>query len=358
MINKVWFWLAIIGFVTAVSVDVYEIFAIPKQISSQLIEDPQQEIVEEDMTNPLVVRTRRKGAITTEDCQFSAGDDLYTIQEEIKDRAPFLQVSIEEYEAPDLKDDGYFEGIRNSIITQYKGEEEGNYFLLLDIHPDYKAEYGRAREINFQKPIEGLGIAERNAVFNEEFTPFGSLQYVVDEIMNYSGEAVELAIGLIGIMALWLGLMKIAEEAGMIQILARLIKPLTRILFPDIPPEHPAVGAMLMNISANMLGLGNAATPLGLKAMEELQKINKDKKTASNAMVMFLVLNTSGLALIPTTVLGIRIAAGAADPFGIIGPVILATGTATIVGVIAAKVLQRFSPDPSAGDNQTKKEEK
>lgn len=114
---------------------------------------------------------------------------------------------------------------------------------------------------------------------------------------------------------------------------------------------------MLMNISANMLGLGNAATPLGLKAMEELQQINPDKETASNAMVMFLVLNTSGLAIIPTTILAIRISAGSADPFRIIGPVIVATATATIVGVIAAKILQRFYPyRPSENTNKEKGE--
>lgn len=357
MINKIWFWLAIIGFFTAVSVDLYEIIFVPKQFSSRLIEAPRQALIEEDKDSPIIIRTTQKGTITTDPCSFKQGDSLYDVKETIQNLAPFLNVTLEEFEPPVLEENGYFQGIRNSIISQYKGGEDGNAFLLFHIHPEYRQEYGRIRDITFQKPVEELDLTRRNAIFNAGFTPFGTLQHVVDEMIGYSRIAVELALGLIGIMALWLGLMKIAEKSGMITILARIIRPLTKLLFPDIPPEHPAVGAMLMNISANMLGLGNAATPLGLKAMEELQQINPDKETASNAMVMFLVLNTSGLAIIPTTILAIRISAGSADPFRIIGPVIVATATATIVGVIAAKILQRFYPyRPSENSNNEKGE--
>ncbi|HLB00449.1 MAG TPA: nucleoside recognition domain-containing protein [Bacteroidota bacterium] len=163
-----------------------------------------------------------------------------------------------------------------------------------------------------------------------------------DGIVRYAKIAVELAIGLIGIMALWLGLMKIAEQAGLVAMLSRLLKPVTTRLFPDIPPDHPAVGAMLMNISANMLGLANAATPLGLKAMEELDKLNRKTGVATDAMCTFLVINTSSVQLIPATVIAIRAAAGSANPTEIVGPVIFATTIGTVVGVAVVKLLARL----------------
>jgi spore maturation protein A len=163
-----------------------------------------------------------------------------------------------------------------------------------------------------------------------------------DGILHYAKVAVELAIGLIGILALWLGLMKIAEQSGLITALSRAVKPLMIRLFPDIPPEHPAMGAMIMNISANLLGLGNAATPLGLKAMEELNKLNPRTGTATDAMCTFLVINTSNVQLIPATVIAVRAAAGSADPTEIIGAVILATTVNTIVGVAAVKWMARW----------------
>jgi spore maturation protein A len=152
--------------------------------------------------------------------------------------------------------------------------------------------------------------------------------------------AVKIAFGLIGIMALWLGLMKIAEEAGMIRIIAKAVKPITKRLFPDIPSDHPAIGAMIMNIAANMLGLSNAATPLGLKAMDELQKINPDKKTASNDMITFLVINTSAITIVPATAIAIRASLGSANPQMIVIPSILAALSATIVGLTVVKTIQ------------------
>jgi spore maturation protein A len=163
-----------------------------------------------------------------------------------------------------------------------------------------------------------------------------------DGAIKYAQIAVELAIGLIGIMALWLGLMKIAEAAGLIAMVARALRPITTRLFPDVPPDHPAMGAMIMNISANMLGLGNAATPLGLKAMEELNKLSKKAGTATNAMATFLVINTSNIQLIPATVIAIRAAAGSSSPTEIIGPVIAATAINLIVGVSTCKILERL----------------
>jgi len=163
-----------------------------------------------------------------------------------------------------------------------------------------------------------------------------------DGLIHYAKIAVELAIGLIGIMALWLGLMKIAEEAGLIARLAGALKGITRRLFPDVPPDHPAMGAMIMNISANLLGLGNAATPLGLKAMEELNKLNRKPGVATDAMCTFLVINTSNVQLIPATVIAVRAAAGSVNPTEILGPVILATTINTIVGIIVVKLMAKW----------------
>ncbi len=155
--------------------------------------------------------------------------------------------------------------------------------------------------------------------------------------------AVQLSIGLIGIMALWLGLMKLAEEAGLVQMLARLVRPLLRRVFPDVPKDHPALGSMTANLAANMLGLGNAATPLGLKAMQDLQELNPDKETATNAMVTFIVINATSVTIIPATIIGLRSAAGAVNPSSIIVPSIIATTVSTITGLIVAKLLERRS---------------
>jgi spore maturation protein A len=163
-----------------------------------------------------------------------------------------------------------------------------------------------------------------------------------DGVIAYAEMAVELAIGLIGIMALWLGIMKIAEEAGLIAMLAKILKPITTRLFPDVPADHPAMGAMVMGISANMLGLGNAATPFGLKAMEELQKLSKKKDTATDAMATFLVLNTSNLQLIPATVIAVRAAAGSIAPAEIIGPILASTALNLTIGVTVAKFLAKL----------------
>lgn len=155
--------------------------------------------------------------------------------------------------------------------------------------------------------------------------------------------AVQLSISLIGIMALWLGLMKLAEEAGLVRAIARLVRPVLRGLFPDVPKDHPALGSMTANLAANVLGLGNAATPLGLKAMQDLQELNPDKDTATNAMVTFIVINATSVTLIPATIIGLRSAAGSANPSSIIVPSIIATTVSTVTGVIVAKLLERSS---------------
>lgn len=170
----------------------------------------------------------------------------------------------------------------------------------------------------------------------------GRLDAVTKAAFDSARGAVELAIGLIGVMALWLGVMRIAEEGGLVTVVARMLRPVARRLFPEVPPDHPAIPAILLNVSANWLGLGNAATPLGLKAMEELQKLNPVKDTASNAMVTFLALNTSSITLVPATIIAVRVTLGSSNPTEIVAPTILASTCATVVAVAAARVLQRM----------------
>ena len=170
----------------------------------------------------------------------------------------------------------------------------------------------------------------------------GNIEAVTAAAIDNAETGVNLALGLIGVMALWLGLMKIAEDSGFIEKLARALKPLMIKIFPDVPPEHPAMGAIIMNIAANMLGLGNAATPLGIKAMKELQTLNSEdeKDTASNAMVMFLAINTSAVTLIPVSTIAVLSAAGSSNPTSIIGPTLVATSVSTIVAIILARFFQ------------------
>ncbi len=165
---------------------------------------------------------------------------------------------------------------------------------------------------------------------------------VLDAVISYSELAVKISLGLIGVMAFWLGIMKLAEDSGMIKIIARILKPVMVRVFPDIPPDHPAIGAMIMNMAANMLGLNNAATPLGLKAMEHLESLNPHKGTATNAMITFLAINTAGLTLIPATAIAIRAALGSKDPTIILMTSFFGAGLATIAGIAAAKILQRL----------------
>ncbi|MEJ2257632.1 MAG: nucleoside recognition domain-containing protein [Woeseiaceae bacterium] len=166
----------------------------------------------------------------------------------------------------------------------------------------------------------------------------GTIDAVTEAAIDMAKVSVEIAIGLIGIMALWLGIMKIAEESGLIRIIARLLKPITIRLFPDVPADHPAIGSIVLNMSANILGLGNAATPLGLKAMEELQELNEKKDTATNAMVMFLAINTSSVQLIlPATVVALM----GATASEIFITTILATLCSTIAAIAAVKFLER-----------------
>lgn len=168
-------------------------------------------------------------------------------------------------------------------------------------------------------------------------------QKMVDATSDSAKTAFQVSLGLTGVLSLWLGIMKIGEKAGMVNILARMLSPVFTKLFPDIPKNHPVMGSIFMNIASNMLGLDNAATPTGLKAMAQMQELNTKKDTATNPMIMFLVLNTSGLTIIPTSILAVRSACKAAQPTDVFVPILLATTIATLVGIIITSLWQRIN---------------
>lgn len=192
--------------------------------------------------------------------------------------------------------------------------------------------------------IAFFGIAFLTALV--KLVAFGNLEIfpaIMDATFSSSKTAFEISLGLTGVLSLWMGIMKIGEKGGLVNALARWLSPLFIKLFPDLPKNHPVIGNIFMNLAANMLGLDNAATPLGLKAMEGLQELNPKKDTASNSMIMFLVLNTSGLTLIPVSILVYRAHMGAAQPTDIFIPILLATFMSTLVGIIATALYQKIS---------------
>ena len=170
-----------------------------------------------------------------------------------------------------------------------------------------------------------------------------ALPAMMDSTFDMSKTAFEMTLGLTGTLTLWMGIMKIGEDSGLVNKLAKFLSPVLTKLFPEIPKNHPALGSIFMNISANMLGLDNAATPVGLKAMQELQSINKEKDTASNSMIMFLVLNTSGLTIIPVSIMAYRAQFNAADPTDVFIPLLLTTMCSTLVGLVVVSIYQKIN---------------
>lgn len=179
----------------------------------------------------------------------------------------------------------------------------------------------------------------------------GKLPEVVNSILTGAEKSVQIAFSLIGIMAFWLGIMKIAEKSGVVALIAKLIKPITTRLFNEIPPEDPAIGNIAMNFSANALGLTNAATPIGIKAMQDLQKHNINKNTASNAMCMFLAMNTASFQLVPAAVIAILVGIGYKNPTEIIAPTLIVTSFTFVSAIILAKIFQKFFPSQTPTDN-------
>src|ERR1051326_8159261 len=188
--------------------------------------------------------------------------------------------------------------------------------------------------------LVALVIGLIKLIFLGDATIFTSL---VSATFDMSKTAFEIALGLTGTLAFWLGLMKVGEQGGAIGVLATIARPFFHRLFPEVPKDHPAHGSIIMNFAANMLGLDNAATPLGLKAMQELQELNPEKDRATNAQIMFLVLNTSGLTVIPVSIMVYRAQLGAANPTDVFLPILLATYVATLVGLIAVAAIQRIN---------------
>jgi spore maturation protein SpmA len=191
--------------------------------------------------------------------------------------------------------------------------------------------------------VGAVGFAAWQEIFGPPALDPSPMAALSQAMVDSAGGAVELAIGLVGVMALFLGLMKVAEAGGMLTIIARLIRPLMVRLFPDVPADHPAMGAMVLNIAANILGLGNAATPFGIRAMQALNTLNPQRGTATNAMALFLAINTSSVTLLPTGVIALRAAAGSTDPAAILPTTLLATLGSTTVAIAATKFYQRFA---------------
>lgn len=318
MLNYIWFSLLLLGIVTAVTID-----------------------LSDSATN-----------------KYRNGEPLYVLIkfdqsgiDSVKSSSANLMISKTVFN--DFYNTKFNDDVEQNVKLTYNREKKNfaAYFEVGDKSPAMWKEMAKinGKENDLSGKIvlrEKLDSVLYTATFYTEGISFIKMKDVTSSAIDYATNAVKIALGLIGIMALWLGIMKIAEQAGLISLIAKGVRPLTKFLFPDVPHDHPAIGSMIMNISANMLGLGNAATPFGLKAMEELDSINPEKGTATNAMCTFLAINTAGLTLIPATAIAIRAAAGSSDPAIIIGTSFFGALCATSVGILSAKVLEKFSiPD-------------
>jgi spore maturation protein A len=172
----------------------------------------------------------------------------------------------------------------------------------------------------------------------------GRMADLTGAVAESAGKAVTVSLGLVGLLTLWLGLMRVAEEAGLVSALARVVRPVLRRLFPEVPTDHPAMGSMVMNIAANLLGLGNAATPFGVRAMQELETLNPRPGTATDAQALFCAMNTASLQLVPASVIALRAGAGSRAPAEILGATLLASACGVVVAVVVSKLLARAAP--------------
>lgn len=310
MLNKIWLALIVLGIITAISIDVFNASSNKFQNNKPLTIELKKIIDSESFDTELVISKENFYSFYNE----KIGSDLIQkikLSKNAKDGSYSLFMNVENNSPNIWKEMAKSTGKENDLYGKvYLGKKNDN------------------------------GSYQAWLVF--ENVTFTKMKDVTNATIDYVSKAVEIALGLIGIMALWLGIMKIAESSGLINIIAKTVKPLTKFLFPDVPQDHPAIGSMIMNISANMLGLGNAATPFGLKAMEELDKLNENKGTATNAMITFLAINTAGLTLIPATAIAIRAASGSSNPTVIIGTSIFGALCATTVGIVSAKLLEKF----------------
>ena len=242
----------------------------------------------------------------------------------------------------------------NWIEAEWYATDSGTELIIpvsaaLPVHWQNVAENQDARDRSvLRSEVVQFSAADNVAIIVLPAVHLVKMRAITAAAFEMAEFAVTLAIGLIGIMALWLGLMKIAEESGLIYKLVKVVNPVLRYLFPNVPKDHPALGAISLNLSANVLGLGNAATPLGIKAMEELQKLNPNKDTATNAMCMFLTMNTASVQLVPPVTLIALLGVGVAELFF---SIFLATAVSLTVGIIAAKWYAKRNPEPPAIQN-------
>jgi spore maturation protein SpmA len=318
MLNYVWLALLILGIGVALSTDIIDQFNNKYQNGNELAVN----IIFEDSVD---IKTSGSYQATLE-ISSSAFSKFYNVVES-DDITQKVNITFDS----NKKDQSLFIKVNDSspkIWREMAGVSGKEDDLL-----------GTATIVDLSNPLRAEGF-----IVLEEIS-FAKMKDVTNSALDYAGISVNIAIGLIGIMALWLGIMKIAEEAGLIKIIAKVVRPITKFLFPAVPYDHPAMGSMIMNISANMLGLGNAATPFGLKAMEELDELNENKGTATNAMCTFLAVNTAGLTLIPATAIAIRAAMGSSSPTIIIGTSIFGALCATTVGITSTKIFEKFT-DP------------
>ena len=304
MLNYVWLFLIVLGIGSALTVDLTDSYKgkYDKKIACEIIKDNNGYNIE------ITTKTYNKlfSGTVNNDIKFKVLTKLDTLK-----RAQKILIESN----TELKDElkviaavtGKEDDIEANIILN-KSEKNGRYFGIL-----------QPEKVSFVKMKE-----------------------ITSSALNFANTAVEIVLGLIGIMALWLGIMKIAEESGLIKHLSLLAKPVMRYLFPTVPADHPAIGAIIMNLSATFLGLGNAATPFGIKAMEELNTLNDKKDTATDAMCMFLVLNTASFALMPATAIALRAAMGSSQPAIIIGTTMFGSFCATLGGVFLVKLFQNF----------------
>ena len=312
MLNYVWFTLIFLGLASALFID---------------ISDLTENTYKNDVPLTVTIKTAAVKSGGGFDCEVSIPKENYNKFFSAKEKENIVVNAV-----------GSFSEDKKAIQLYLKTKDDSPKNLLAVAKASGKEDdiLARASIISKQDSVTYL-----SKVYFEKIS-FLAMKRVTNDSINIAGTAVQIALGLIGIMAMWLGVMKVAEQAGLIKIIANWLTPITKRLFPEVPPDHPAVGAMVMNISANMLGLGNAATPFGLKAMEELDNLNPNKGTATNSMVTFLAINTAGMTLIPATAIAVRAASGSADPTIIIATSLFASTCATITGITAAKLLEKF----------------
>ncbi|MBP7460835.1 MAG: spore maturation protein [Candidatus Delongbacteria bacterium] len=321
MLNKVWFWMVVGSIMVAIGLDVWDVGS-----------------------------NRYKNRVPFE-ASFIGSDS--TLEQGMEKRNGVIRVSQSYYHSfYRTESEISTPSIELPAYTLAKpGTAEGSIYILKK-HPLMPARWKSIAETQSKESQYMIGRitmnrlsdgqAEWSVKLSFQDIYFVKMRLVVDRLLEMADTAVMIAIGLIGIMAIWLGIMRVAQEAGLINLIARFVRPAVKLLFPELPPDHPAVGHIVMNISANVLGLGNAATPFGLKAMNELEKVNPHPGTATNPMITFLAINTAGLTMIPTQVIAIRAAMGSQNPTIIIMASFIAASMATLVGISCAKILERI----------------